>query len=705
MAVVLKCPICGQHQSVARVISGSAAQCQSCGNRFRMPTLAAAPPLLPAASQVSPQFGFAEQERTSSAVIWVIFAGGAAVALLSILLLALMLMPKSDMEAVQPVAAAVDQRPPPVAQTPQPPASQPSPPVQVAAPINNASASSESGLGPAVNAPAESPPFSPTIRSPRRDAPPVYSPPAEKKQVAWAVTVDPAPAVKLPGRLLSLTEGHVDGVCFARAPATIAVAHLWEHVPRAEKKPKFNTRHVLNICDLARGGQVKEVPLESSNSSADYEMLAVSPNGKQALLRLLKRAERHSNWLQLIDLQSGAVASEWEPVPGDISSDLSAAFIDDGSVVTALKDNLTKWNLADQSAMPVTAGSAFALSPNGKFIVAGTPDRLVFYVAATLEPCGELACRGKPAALAFNPAGDRLAALTLGTVPTLQCWKIDDGAVTADFPLGIKYLEIQRESQLQWCGSGHVLVNGKWLVDLSRGIAVWRYTASKILASTPDERCWYTDNIPASAGKSRMGLCSLALPDAIVKQRVERIYSQARQIVGPGSQISLNVRVPQVPNIPDYAQRVEAMIARQLAESQVTIAPGQAVMLEVSVTPSATGETHSFKPWGSGRDSVPPMQVAGQKVACRVAITSSGKVYWEQDRAVENVGFMSIVHLKPGENLDQHLAKFMWNHTLTFFEQIAFPGRIFDTGGTDGFGESRLRAGGAELSFLSRGFE
>lgn len=61
--------------------------------------------------------------------------------------------------------------------------------------------------------------------------------------------------------------------------------------------------------------------------------------------------------------------------------------------------------------------------------------------------------------------------------------------------------------------------------------------------------------------------------------------------------------------------------------------------------------------------------------------------------------------MKPGENLDQHLAKFMWNHTLTFFEQIAFPGRIFDTGGTDGFGESRLRAGGAELSFLSRGFE
>ena len=553
--------------------------------------------------------------------------------------------------------------------------------------------------------PAPRSPENPSIPAPQQESAdllrqPLDPPPPVDEPPAWSTCVDPAPASKpkLLPHPLELEQGP-ERLLFSRPDVAIAVAQCWSSPPRKDftrPQPPEEAKRIirwLDVYDLRKCLHKKKLPL-----APDTELLAISPDGTKSVLC----AETPREKIQIFDLGTGETTSEWCPYADDPSNrKVTAADIVDSEHVLTLGANrkLLIWELPEGHSVYVAATESFQLSPNRNYLSVTTPDGLQILEARTGEPCGQLLCRGKPTAVAFSAAGDRLAALSVReSGATLQCWSLHDGSVLADFPLGRTPKALSCRN-IHWCGPRQLLVDHRWLVDLDRNLIVWKYDVANGMGvlSTPDDRHWYTvrPSFPFNAGFT---LCAMELPDPVAAARLAEINPQPQVLLGPGSRLSLNVQVSNVPDRPNFAEDLRRNLSQRLAANKIVVAEGQAVVLEVRALQLATGETHRYGRGVRGifgRDDANTTVVAGQKVECRAAVISHGQVFWEQTESLKMD--LRIVQLEAGETIDQHLSKHMWRAVGYYFEQrLALPDRVIAGGDAEGFGQSVFVIGGTE---------
>jgi WD40 repeat protein len=156
---------------------------------------------------------------------------------------------------------------------------------------------------------------------------------------------------------------------------------------------------------------------------------------------------------------------------------LFARFIDADHVLTTASSQLVMWEVNNSRAIykiPLPM-AAVTLSPGHKYFVASLEDGLYAFEALTGKAEGKLhgdAVRVN--CLAFHPDGHRLAGLDQGQ---FIVWNFDRGEQERKIDPTSAFLS---RNNMDWVSENDILVGGRDLVDVKRGIVLWRYRVAEV---------------------------------------------------------------------------------------------------------------------------------------------------------------------------------------------------------------------------------
>jgi WD40 repeat protein len=540
---------------------------------------------------------------------------------------------------------------------------------------------------------------------------------------AWRVTADPAPAP--PEKLLSkplqlkTTTARMERMLLSDAVGARAVIMNIPPAPNTRPLPgrpsssssaagKREAPVWLDVYDLQTTRQQKPVDI-----SVPSDLLAVSPDGKFSLMRLQPAQDRLDLW----SLEGGGHVVGWRPYPPQEDGDQgrivlsnsrstptqqradAAVFLDNEYLLTLSGNKrIVLWKLPECRAVyAIDNAGTPGISPGHKYLVVANGNSFRFFNARTGEAVGDLPSAGTLNAAAFHPDGKRFAVSFTGRYgASLLCWDLDEGTIQKEFPLPIF------GRHMHWCGDRYLLMDGKSLIDVERGMIVWKYQIATGIQSpiTPDDRHWFLGKkLPQSPA---IYLAAAALPDRTAVASIAAANPQPRYLVEPGGRLSLQLQLLTPPGRPNFAEEAREQIVAKLGANGITVADGQPVTALVVMAQGNTGQTNQYSStFGFGRSAGGPTQsVTERYVDCVVSFQHQGKAIWEEKRRFLNDGY--YVRLQEGESLDQKLDASMWENAASYVLNVSPPAYVFPEGAADGLGTTVLTPDTADSSRAAR---
>jgi hypothetical protein len=461
----------------------------------------------------------------------------------------------------------------------------------------------------------------------------------------------------------------------------------------------------IDLYDLAVGQHRKSIDVPFTCA-----MLAYSPDGSRALLRLTEGEDR----LDIYDVDSGEHLVGWRPylIEQDRNQQkvTAAVFLDKDHLLTLSNAaKLVCWKVPECKAVYMMEQVRQpGVSPGGKYLAISGQRAYRFFDARTGEGCGDLIWNGLATAAAFDPAGERFVVSVLRDGgAALVGFDLKNGSQAFEFPVARAAMgfDLKNGSQafefpvaraaigsMHFCGDEHLLLDNQFLVNLTNQVVLWRYDlpGGVHVPVSPDGRHWYAAQ--RSAGTPGILLAAVDLPDAKALTALAA-NPQPKFVVQPGSKVSLAIRAANPPGMPSFQQDVRKQLADRLAEHGITVADGQPIVFELSSTQRNTGETLEFHGIGIGTQDVSVPEV---EVTCRVAYVSGGKTLWQNEARFSNDTWGFIIHLDQGQTVQQYLDKQLWGAVSGFFLGTVPPKYVFEEGQSEGLGASQLTASGVQ---------
>ena len=202
-------------------------------------------------------------------------------------------------------------------------------------------------------------------------------------------------------------------------------------------------------------------------------------------------------------------------------------------------------------------------------------------------------------------------------------------------------------SGVVWAGDDDVLVNGKYLVDVAKGMIIWMYSGlddgrdTSLFAA--DGRVWRVANID-----SKMSLQAITIPTDDDRKTIASIDLNQVMAIKPGMKVSLEV------DIPDFqlARMVRSHFEAQLRKNNMTIAADQPLKLLVVMggfqDKTVAYHTVGSPPWTGNEDA----NVINRQIS--VGYELNGQRLWE---TVLYADAPLLVNIEPGQTLNQAVAQ------------------------------------------------
>ncbi|WP_298864414.1 hypothetical protein [uncultured Gimesia sp.] len=555
----------------------------------------------------------------------------------------------------------------------------------------------------------------------------------------WNVQPDPIPAVaenvlekSIP---VNTTNGSVDALLPAQSNSGKAVVVYGSNDPKAAQT-------AIEQFDLTNGKSygVQKLPIAG-------QVLGISPDGNQALVRLSSDEER----IDVIDTTDGSPVVAFRPYQNEDKNYRKisgATFIDQDHVLTVSSgEKLIVWELPSCRAIysvkqlkqfgtgvsdldlsiavlesmklareksrlaAIMRGKDIATekdprqliqqinrevtttSPTGRYLTISNGAKIMFFESATGNPQGSLAVNGTLGAACFHPNGEKFAATVNQTGSgMLVVWDLNSGQIESEFPIPTA------GNSLQFTGKNSLLLDHTFLIDTTHKTIVWKYIAKNAIHAvhSPDTRHWLiADSGPTSSTKS---ITALELPEDKAASRIASGKPKPRLYLEPGKTISLQVNFKNNP--PDnaqFAQQITERFKSQYEENGIKIDRGQPLTVQLNLEERQTGRKMQFKPLGksAANAGLQATTVAGTEVGCSIVVLSGRNEVWRTEIAYGNTAF-GITRIKPGESVADHLAQKQWAAVTKFFSIFAPPVYVFDAEKSQGLGSSLLTSGGVK---------
>lgn len=438
----------------------------------------------------------------------------------------------------------------------------------------------------------------------------------------------------------------------------------------------------FDVYDLAAGELQQTVELPFAT-----ELIAVSPDGTRALTRIAHDQDRLDVW----SIEDGQPVVAWRPYQHEAKErdrkTGAAMFVDSDHVLTINNGKPMLWELpACRAVYEIDrVWGAVEVSPGGQYLACIDQQSVKFYDARTGQPQGELATELRSQAIAFHPAGTRFAAVVPlpGNTANLTVWNLQSGQLETAFVIP----KVARS--MHWCGDGHLLLDGRSLVDLKSQMLVWTYQLPKGLQAShsPDGRHWFV--APTGGGGSDMLLAAATLPDSQTASNLARTTLKPETVMGPGSRISLQINLANPPGVANFQNDVRKNLTAKLAQHQIAIADGQPIRLTLSMSESSTGETMELRSIGPGSRGT--TTVAKRKITGAATFTHGNEKLLELPFSTSN-DFFGITTIPEGKSVEQHLNEQMWKAATNHFLNFKPPRYIFGPNAANGLGQSQLTA-------------
>lgn len=559
---------------------------------------------------------------------------------------------------------------------------------------------------------------------------------ADRSAIAtgWRVTADPGSppansASKIP---LKGSEGLIREIVVARSEAGLVGLRYSDEedsmqtgVSRVNPQSQMITggnrirsrvRFAPTVCrtnwiELHNAGQRQ--PARRLEIDYPCELMSISPDGSRVLVQAINGEGRLDVYTADGQHVAGCRPFQDEDEAGKRTI-VSAEFLDSDTVAAcSINDHLVVFRVP--SCEPIYAvedAGTLAVSPGGKLIATSAQQKIEFRNALTGEGLGSVRIEDNFAAIAFSPAGDRLAVLNLNHKETAVLVIDLASGSTISVPIPSATLP------LVWTGDNHVLVGSPklnqrppakgvvgldrtlMLVDLSYKAVVWSYLINVpdniALSMKPyDGRLWWAG---ASGNTGDRQLIAEKLPEPAAMKLLDGKSLNAQALVKPGSSVDLQVTVPEPAEVADFSKKAQASIDASVKANQLVVKPGEATRLVVSMAPSATSGTFTLETFSLGAGASKREQVTVQKkgVTIRIAYEAGGKTLWESKNDLTN-SFFGFTRLPEGKTVQAALDESMWEHALTTLRQNFPPAYIFRSDSAIGIGSSRLTGKGVAI--------
>ena len=533
--------------------------------------------------------------------------------------------------------------------------------------------------------------------------------PADRKSVkvvskdgagaAWQVPADPAPTSAEPlmsGALnLRSSTGTIQSLLLSRAEGGKAVLMYLSGNLRSQAA---SAKVWLESYDVKTQEHAHTLQVQMPS-----ELLAISPNGDKALMRLAGAGERLDLW----KIEDGAHVAAWRPYmqPTDNTgmqmvgrrnsqtdqTVTAAAFLDDDHVLTLNRKNeLVMWQLPECKAIySIESAGKPGLSPGGKLLVISNGKNFRFFHALTGEVAGDLPIEGSLQAAAFHPDGKKFAVVLIDAEGThLVCWDLAAGKVTTEFPIPLS------AQSMQWTGDNYILFDNGMLIDIGNKLAAWKYQLTGGVRSplSPNENLWYL----LSQGRGgNVTLVSATVPEKSVDEylRTNEAQISPDHVIKPGDEVSVMINLRDPPGEPNFRSRVYKNIIDKYSQNNIKVSPNKGVVVNFYMEHSNTGETEEYEI--RGRFGLPErdVSVAVEKVVVRINIMRDGQQAWERRIPFSNSGGF-FIRVPDGKSIQQHLTDQMWKSASSSLLGFNPPAYVFGPKATEGLGRSTLTSSG-----------
>lgn len=515
----------------------------------------------------------------------------------------------------------------------------------------------------------------------------------------WEVKPDPAPLSKgklltqplvLKNRSAKLESGAVSSGASARFVAQYSQSNKAGSRRAAKGEPKEDgpqTPAWLDVYDLAGGKFSATTPVPF-----DATLTSVSPDGKRALLRLNDKKDR----LDVIDVDGGKPICGWRPYQSEKDEHereiKSALFIDNNHVLTlngGFNGDVILWEIPSCKAIfTIEKAGHPGASPGGKYVVAANAEMYRFFDAVTGDPAGAVKLPGPVQAAAFHPNGESFGALINDNgSTTLLVWKLSDGSLEHEVPLGVFGTSMKFTSKL------NVLVNNSDLIDIPSKCLVWKYQSlgAVPIGITPDARQWYLTGRPRGDG---LALNAVTMPHDDAARAIALAHPKPDYVIAPGTAVTLTVNVAAPPAKPNFAAEVTEMFTKRLHQNGATIQAGSPVVIAVqsgnATNTTGNWEFTGFGPGSRGNESVPK-----QKIQYSVTITRGGTKVWSRSGEVDN-GAFGFVRVSKDKTTAQYLSEMMWDRLTATVSGQGLPKYVMTDEAAKGLGTSWFTAQGIQ---------
>ena len=356
-------------------------------------------------------------------------------------------------------------------------------------------------------------------------------------------------------------------------------------------KPSLEPRQV-DRYDLAGGKALGRFEVASISTP-----IAVAPGGTRVLLAEAGVPDR----VDVVAADGGKPVAGWRPfesAKGPGREVAWADFLDAGRVLTASKDGtLALWSIPDCKALYV-AEHAFegvpVLRPDRK-VLAGLREGVLRLIdPATGSPIGDGSATGRRDArglevAGFDPEGHEFAALLDGTIVR---WDLRTGEVLGELPS-----PVPKAVTLEYGGKGHVLLDGRALLDLRGGKVVWNYVGGVPARGGSGLRHSYV----ASEGFIGQGkLTTIDVPEAkVVRDEAAAADARVKALIRPESKVGIQVVGAPGRDPEKFRRELTAALAERLTKAGVVVADNQPVNLVATFREVDKGE--SLRLMGQGQ--------------------------------------------------------------------------------------------------------
>lgn len=546
-----------------------------------------------------------------------------------------------------PVAAA------PPAPVTAPPTSQTAPtrPVTaapVAAPSTPATTSTPANTPPATTTTPASVPTTPAATPPAK-APPVTAPPPAN----WTAAVDPVATSPQPllSKPLNVELNPTDIERVAITAPSVGKAVLGS---RKDNKGK------LLFYDLA--AEKKLIDWDAPKYGPAIQITSLSPNGEY--FAFSTATQETEVW----SVKDNKQIAAFKVVEGSDGLTSFVAMLDDGRMLSgSTNGTLALWKFPEQQKVwnkPSlgqmgfnSLGSHVALSPNRKYLAIFKEGKCELVNVAdgsphgSLAPLPNLASGAGISALAFHPAGKRLAAVVNSPETNnsvLAIWDLQSGAVEQSFPivagqqLSISAPLFRRSNEpppvptwkagsglnkAVWWGDQHLLLGSRYVIDLQNRDIVARLQLSwGGIADAPlgDQICYASGAQPHQPGQ----LSALTVP---VSSWQNQLAAQAggQTWLRAGTRIGLQLELDGPPTDPNgFRDKFTQLFKARLAASGFS-GDGAPELTYTMRTRTETTDV-TYRVHGFGRVG-PPQEVKGRRLICNVALNAGGQQVWQRE--------------------------------------------------------------------------